>query len=344
MNQQMSLARGGFDRFGKQTKRAKFLAEMHRAVPWSQLEALIAPHYPKAGGGRRPYPLATMLRIHCLQQWYGLSDPAMEEELYEIASMRQFAGLSLARGTVPDETTILNFRHLLEQHGLAREIFDTVKAHLQTAGLLLRQGTIVDATIIAAPSSTKNSTGERDPEMHQTRKGNQWYFGMKAHVGTDAETKLIHHVAATSGAVSDGKMLASLLHGKETSVWGDSAYTGYTHVIEQHAPWAHDLTQRRGRGYKYLSQMQRAINRKRSRVRARAEHAIGVIKRHLRLRQGALPRLGQERQPPVRGRCAGQPVHGARGFEALSAPAAAPSAASGLARAPNNRFQRPRER
>jgi IS5 family transposase len=137
----------------------------------------------------------------------------------------------------------------------------------------------VDATLIAAPSSTKNAKGERDPEMKQSRKGKQWYFGMKAHLGVDAKTKLIHHVAATSGAVSDGKMLGSLLHGKETSVWGDSAYTGYTHVIEQHAPWAHDLTQRRGRGYKYLSQMQRAINRRRSRVRARAEHAIGVIKR-----------------------------------------------------------------
>jgi IS5 family transposase len=163
---------------------------MHRAVPWSQLEALIAPHYPKAGGGCRPYPLATMLRIHCLQQWYGLSDPAMEEELYEIASMRQFTGLLLARGTMPDETAILNFRHMLEQHGLARTIFDTMKTNLQVAGLLLRQGMIVDATIIAAPSSTKNSTGKRDPEMHQTRKGNRRYFGMKAHVGSECLERL----------------------------------------------------------------------------------------------------------------------------------------------------------
>ncbi len=167
---QLSFSDAEYGGKRKRTRREVFLAEMHRAVPWGQLEALIAPHYPKAGGGRRPYPLATMLRIHCLQQWYGLSDPAMEEELYEIASMRQFAGLSLARGSVPDETTILNFRHLLERHGLAREIFETVKGHLQAAGLLLRRGTIVDATIIAAPSSTKNSTGERDPEMHQTRK------------------------------------------------------------------------------------------------------------------------------------------------------------------------------
>jgi len=165
-----------------------------------------------------------MLRIHCLQQWYGLSDPAMEEEIYEIASMRQFAGLSLARGTVPDETTILNFRHLLEQHGLAREIFDTVKAHLQTAGLLLRRGTIVDATTVAAPSSTKNSTGQRDPEMHQTRKGNQWYFGMKAHV--DAESGLVHSVIGTPANVADVTKAHGLLHGRETVAFGDADYLG----------------------------------------------------------------------------------------------------------------------
>ena len=169
MGEQRTFASLAWQAKGKVTRRERFLAEMDAVIPWVRLLALIAPHYPKAGGGRRPYPLATMLRIHCLQQWYGLSDPAMDEELYEIASMRQFAGLSLSRGTVPDETTILNFRHLLEQHGLAREIFDTVKAHLQAAGLLLRQGTIVDATIISAPSSTKNSTGERDPSRVLTR-------------------------------------------------------------------------------------------------------------------------------------------------------------------------------
>src|SRR5512142_2214659 len=217
----------------KRTRREVFLAEMHRAVPWAELEALIAPHYPKAGGGRRPYPLSTMLRIHCLQQWYGLSDPAMEEELYEIASMRQFAGLSLARGSVPDETTILNFRHLLEQHGLAREIFDAVKSHLQAAGLLLRQGTIVDATIISAPSSTKNSTGERDPEMHQTKKGNQWYFGMKAHVGADAESSLVHSVAVTAANEADVTQVDQLLHGRETEVHADAGYTGAEKRVER---------------------------------------------------------------------------------------------------------------
>jgi IS5 family transposase len=230
---QLSFSDAEYGGKRKRTRRQVFLAEMHRAVPWSQLEALIAPHYPKAGGGRRPYILATMLRIHCLQQWYGLSDPAMEEELYEIASMRQFAGLSLARGTVPDETTILNFRHLLERHGLAREIFDTVKTHLQAAGLLLRQGTIVDATIIAAPSSTKNSTGERDPEMHQTKKGNQWYFGMKAHLAVDAESSLVHSVIGTAANVADVTQAHELLHGHETVAFGDAGYIGVERRAEQ---------------------------------------------------------------------------------------------------------------
>jgi IS5 family transposase len=220
-----------------------------------------------------------MLRIHCLQQWYGLSDPAMEEELYEIASMCQFAGLSLARGTVPDETTILNFRHLLERHGLAREIFDTVKAHLQASGLLLRQGTIVDATIIAAPSSTKNSTGERDPEMHQTRKGNQWYFGMKAHIGVDSRAKIIHAVVATAANVADSQVLADLLHGEETRVWGDQAYRGQTEVIKAHAPNALDFTNKRYRHRGIVDEIERARNRTKSKVRSKVEHAFHVIKR-----------------------------------------------------------------
>jgi len=277
---QMTLARGGFERFGKTTKRAVFLAEMDQVIPWTELCALIEPHYPKAGGrGRPPVGLERMLRIHFLQHWFNLSDPAVEEALYESVSMREFVGIDLGHEAVPDETTMCKFRHLLERHELGRQIFERVGAHLQSKGFRLSTGTIVDATLIAAPSSTKNSKGERDPEMKQSRKGKQWYFGMKAHVAVDAKSKLIHHVVATSGAVSDGKMLPHLLHGKETKVWGDSAYTGQTKVIEEHAPWAADLTQRRGRGYKYLSQMQREINRKRSKVRARVEHAIGVVKR-----------------------------------------------------------------
>ena len=234
---QLSFSDAEYGGKRKQTRREVFLAERDRAVPWARLEALIEPHYPKVGFGRQPYRLATMLRIHCLQQWYGLSDPAMEEELYEIASMRRFAGLSLARGSVPDETTILNFRHLLERYGLARELFETVKAHLQDAGLLLRQGTIVDATIIAAPSSTKNSTGERDPEMHQTKKGNQGYFGMKAHVGTDAESGLVHSVIGTPANAADVTQAHDLLHGEETVAFGDAGYTGVEERPEaRHSP------------------------------------------------------------------------------------------------------------
>ena len=279
MTKQMTLAGGGFEKYGKTTRRAAFLAEMERVVPWGQLCALIEPHYPKAGNGRPPVGLERMLRIHFLQHWFNLSDPAVEEALYESASMRQFAGIDLGREPVPDETTILKFRHLLERHDLGARVFEQVGAHLQAQGFRLSTGTIVDATLIAAPSSTKNASQSRDPEMHQSKKGNQWYFGMKAHVAVDAKSKLIHRIVATSGNVHDSRVLSSLLHGKESAVWGDSAYAGQSEVIERASPWAQDLTQRRGKGYKYLSQMQRTINRSRSKVRARVEHAIGTIKR-----------------------------------------------------------------
>jgi len=276
---QISLARGGFDRYGKTTKRAAFLAEMDRVVPWAQLCALIEPHYPRAGRGRHPVGLERMLRIHFLQHWFNLSDPAVEEALYESNSMREFVGIDLGHERAPDETTVCKFRHLLERHELGRQIFEHVGAHLQAQGFRLSTGTIVDATLIAAPSSTRNASGARDPEMKQSKKGNQWYFGMKAHVAVDARSKLIHRVVATSGNVHDGKVLPELLHGRETAVWGDAAYSGQGQVIAQHAPWARDFTQHRGRAYKYLSQMQRQINRRRSKVRARVEHVIGVIKR-----------------------------------------------------------------
>jgi IS5 family transposase len=224
-----------------------------------------------------------MLRIHCLQQWYGLSDPAMEEELYEIASMRQFAGLSLARGSVPDETTILNFRHLLERHDLARELFETVKAHLQEAGLLLRQGTIVDATIIAAPSSTKNSTGGRDPQMHQTKKGNQWYFGMKAHVGTDAESGLVHSVIGTPANIADVTQAHDLLHGEEKVAFGDAGYIG----VEARPEAGHGVLwhvamkpgKRRALGASAYDRIRERIEKLKAQVRARGEHAFRVVKR-----------------------------------------------------------------
>lgn len=205
----------------KQTRREVFLAEMEQVVPWLPLLAQIEPHYPKAGRGRHPYALETMLRIHLLQQWYALSDPAMEEALYEIASMRQFARLSLLEA-IPDETTILNFRHLLERHGLSARLLAAVNRHLQGKGLLLRQGTIVDATIIDAPSSTKNRSGTRDPEMHQTKKGNQWFFGMKAHIGVDRDSGLVHTVVATAAKVADVTQTDKLLHGKEKAVFADA--------------------------------------------------------------------------------------------------------------------------
>jgi IS5 family transposase len=212
----------------KQTKREKFLSEMELVVPWQALIDLIEPHYPKASkkGGRPPYPLATMLRIHLLQQWYSLSDPAMEEALIEVPTMRRFAGIELISDRIPDETTILTFRHLLEKHGLGEQIFDTVKAHLSEKGMTMRQGTIVDATLIAAPSSTKNKKGERDPEMHQTKKGNQWYFGMKVHIGVDKENGLIHSVETTAANVHDLTAAADLLHGEEKVVYADAGYQG----------------------------------------------------------------------------------------------------------------------
>lgn len=186
----------------KQTRREVFLTQMEQVVPWSALQEQIASHYPKAGRGRHPYRLETMLRIHLMQQWYALSDPAMEEALYEIVSMRLFAGLQLSK-SIPDETTILNFRHLLEKHGLGLKLLETVNAHLVGRGLMMRQGTMVDATILNAPSSTKNKQGERDTEMHQTKKGNQYYFGMKAHIGTDRDSGLVHTVVGTAANVAD---------------------------------------------------------------------------------------------------------------------------------------------
>ncbi|MCP9792575.1 IS5 family transposase [Vulcanococcus limneticus Candia 3F8] len=220
----------------KLTKREKFLAEMEAVVPWQALIERIEPHYPKTSkkGGRPPYPLATMLRIHLLQQWYSLSDPAMEEALIEVPTMRRFAGIDLISDRIPDETTILTFRHLLEKHGLGEQIFETVKDHLSKRGMTMRQGTIVDATLIAAPSSTKNKAGKRDPEMHQTKKGNQWYFGMKVHIGVDKDTGLIHSVVTSAANVHDLTAAADLLHGDEDVTYGDAGYQG----IEKRAEMA----------------------------------------------------------------------------------------------------------
>ena len=276
---QKTLATMGFDKYTKTTRRAAFLAEMQRVVPWSELCALIKPVYPKPGNGRPPVGLERMLRIYFLQHWFNLSDPAVEEALYDSSAMRAFVSIDLGREPVPDETTVCKFRHLLESHELGRALFEQVARHLQARGLKVAGGTIVDATIINAPSSTKNQSGERDPEMKQTRKGNQWYFGMKAHIGVDSKTKLIHSVVATPANVHDSQALAHLLHGAETRVWGDSAYVGQTEVIRRVAPKARDFTQAKASRNQALSDVERAKNRNKSKVRAKAEHPFLVIKR-----------------------------------------------------------------
>lgn len=222
---QLTFAEAEYENKKRKTRREVFLERMDGLMPWKALEKKIAKHYPKGENGRPPYPLSIMLRVHCLQLFYNLSDPAMEDALYEIESMRRFAGLRLS-DRLPDETTILNFRHLLEKHDLSKKLFKEVNRHLAAQGLMLREGSIVDATIISAPSSTKNESGERDPQMHQTRKGNQWFFGMKMHIGVDDALGLIHSIATTPANEHDVTVTGQLLHGKEKRVWTDAGYIG----------------------------------------------------------------------------------------------------------------------
>ena len=213
----------GYQGKKRKTRRELFLERMDGLIPWTTLEDRIRSFYPKAGRGRQPYPLSVMLRVHCVQLFYNLSDPGMEDMLYESDPVRRFVGLKLS-GPPPDETTILNFRHLLEQNNLGQGLLEEINAHLESQGLKLREGTIVDATITLAPSSTKNRAGERDPEMHQTKKGNQWHFGMKAHIGVDADTGIVHSMSATAANANDVTQAHNLLHGGETVVWGDAGY------------------------------------------------------------------------------------------------------------------------
>jgi IS5 family transposase len=268
----------GFERYTKKTRRAAFLEEMKQVVPWRELCALIEPHYPKAGSGRPPIGVERMLRIYFLQQWFNLSDPGVEEALYDSAALRQFVGIDLGREPAPDETTVCKFRHLLEEQQLGGQMLEAVNLHLEQQGIRITSGTIVDATIIHAPSSTKNREQQRDPEMHQTRKGKDWYFGMKGHVGVDSKTKLIHSVVATPANVADSAVLPELLHGEETRVWGDGAYQGQSEVIHQCAPRARDCTQRRCRYKGRVDEVERARNRNKSRVRSKVEHVFGVMK------------------------------------------------------------------
>jgi transposase, IS5 family len=278
-NKQRTLAMmSGFERYTKKTRRAEFLEEMEQVVPWAKMCALIEPHYPKEGNGRPPVGVERMLRMYFLQQWFNLSDPAVEEALYDSAVMRSFVGIDLGREPVPDETTVCKFRHLLEEHGLGGEMLETVNLHLQSKGVRITTGTIVDATIIHAPSSTKNREQKRDPEMHQTKKGNQWYFGMKAHVGVDSKTKIIHTAVATAANVADATVLPELLHGEETRVWGDQAYRGQSQVIHERSPHARDCTNKRYRYQNRIDQVERAKNRTKSTVRSKVEHVFGVMK------------------------------------------------------------------
>jgi transposase, IS5 family len=282
---QMSFGDAEYMGKRKQTRREIFLAEMEQVVPWNSLLSLIEPLYPVAGRGRHPYPIATMLRVHLMQNWFGLSDPAMEEALYEIAPMRQFARLTLTK-PIPDETTILNFRRLLEENELAAEILARVNALLTRKGLLLKRGSIVDATIIAAPSSTKNADGERDPEMHQTKKGNQWHFGMKAHIGVDADSGLVHTVTTTPANEADVEVVDELLHGKEEVVYGDAGYTGADkRVVRKNLRW--EIAAKRGKVQAMKEgRAKRAIQKREKRkasIRARVEHPFRVIKRQFGL-------------------------------------------------------------
>ena len=280
MADQLSFASLDYAAKKKRTKREVFLAEMGQIVPWAKLEALNEPHYPKLGpqGGRRPFPLASMLRIYCLQQWYNLSDPGAEEALYDTQSMRAFAGLELGRDAIPDETTILNFRHLLERHELTKAIFAAVAEHLSAKGELLRGGTIVDATLIAASPSTKNKEQRRDPEMSSSKKGNQWFFGMKAHIGVDAESGLVHTAGVTTGKVHDAKVMDNLVRGDDTAVYGDKGYA--SDAKKQAAEEAGVLwgVKEKAKPGRELSKRQRARNRRFGKVRAKVEHVFRVLK------------------------------------------------------------------
>jgi len=269
----------GFEKFRKKTRKEQFLEDMETIIPWKELTEAIEPFYPNPqGAGRRPVGIERMLRIYFLQHWFNLSDPAAEEALYDSRAMRVFVGIDLGQEPVPDETTICKFRHLMERHNLGDQLFHLVNQYLQENGLKVNRGTIVDASIINAPSSTKNKKKQRDPEMHQTRKGNQWFFGMKAHIGVDSRTKLIHHVVATAANVHDSVVVGDLLHGDETRVWGDSAYAGKGDVIAECAPKAKDFTNKKGSRYVSLTEQDRARNRRKSKVRAKVEHVFGVMK------------------------------------------------------------------
>ena len=271
--------RSGFERFGRATRKAEFLTRMEALVPWAEFCALIEPHYPKAGNGRPPVGLERMLRMYLIANWFNLSDEACEDALYDIAIFREFCRIDLGQERVPDATTLLGFRHLLEKHQLGAALFAQVGELLLESGLKLCGGTIVDATIIAAPSSTKNEEKTRDPEMHQTKKGKQWHFGFKVHIGVDSQSGLTHSASVTAANVHDSKELENLLHGEETRLYGDSAYQGQKERLKAIAPKARDFTHERAYQNRPLSAAQKATNRRKSSVRSKVEHPFLTLKR-----------------------------------------------------------------
>lgn len=277
MAKQQTFAGLAWQNKGKKTRREQFLAEMDAIIPWRDLLELIEPHYPKAGNGRPPLGLEKMLRIYFLQIWFNLSDPGAEEAIYDSESMRRFARVELSEDKVPDETSILNFRHLLEEHQLTKAMFEQINGMLEGKGLLLRSGTIVDATIIAAPSSTKNGTESRDPEMKQTKKGKNWHFGMKVHVGTDRRG-VVHSLIATHAASADITQMNGLLHGEERTIFGDQAYWKAADRQRFRAAGVRYRVNRRGTAQRPLTEHQKKINQSRSRTRARGEHAFRIVK------------------------------------------------------------------
>jgi IS5 family transposase len=268
-----------FEKYGRKSRRELFLDEMEQIVPWADLLALVEPHYAKAGKGRQPVGLSIMLRTYFVQQWFNLSDPGVEELLYESAAVRRFVGVDLGVAPAPDETTVLRFRHLLEKHSLGGQMLDTVNEYLESKGIKIQTGTIVDASILHAPSSTKNETKQRDPEMHQTRKGNQWFFGLKTHIGVDSKEGHVHSVATTAASVADKHMLPDLLHGEERKVWGDGGYQGQTEAIKQAAPRAQDMTCKRTKFKNYVDEEAKRKNTTKSSVRAKVEHVFRILKR-----------------------------------------------------------------
>ena len=304
MIHQTSFAQAEFAEKKKVTRREKFLARMEAVLPWARLLAVIAPHYPKGERGRPPIGLERMLRVYFLQQWYGLADEALEDALYDSQALRSFARIDLNAEGVPDATTLLKFRRLLETHDLCKGLFTAINADLTAQGLLLREGTLVDATLIAAPSSTKNQEKQRDPEMHQTKKGNQWYFGMKAHIGADRDSKLVHTVVATAANVADITKTAELLHGEEQQVHADAGYTGVEKraeivALERKIDW--QIASKRGLIKAMAEGAEKAacqaVEQAKASVRAFVEHPFHIVKnlfRHRKVRYRGLAKNGHQ--------------------------------------------------